>query len=156
MSVYENPVFARWTATTGADGKFRIAGVKTGKILFQITGRRINSLKETRDLTDANDASGQRPGQPLRLPRDPDGAGQVGTVLAKDGSPVPSAAIFVAPAIGQFVIVRDPTEQGGDLRRGEATTAEDGKFPIEGLTLAQHRVVAAAPGFASASRIRSS
>jgi protocatechuate 3,4-dioxygenase beta subunit len=142
-----NPVVARWTARTDKDGVFRMVGVRPGRVLFEISGKHVNPIKEVRELGVANDFSGSKPGARLEFEVQP--AGRItGRVLGRDGQPVSGASIFVAAASGLFVVVRDPGERGGSVTAGETRTDADGRFVVDGITTAAHRVAAWAPGLA--------
>lgn len=137
----------RWRARTGPDGRFRMPGVRSGGIRFEISGRGFTPAQELRELTTANDFSGtNEPGLPLSFKIVPAGRA-AGRVVTVNGDPVARARMFVAPVKDIFVVVRDPAQHGGSAQDGETRTDEKGGFLVDDLTPIPHRAIAEAPGF---------
>jgi Carboxypeptidase regulatory-like domain len=141
------PMPARWKARTDEKGRFRMAGVRSGPIRFDLSGRGFNPAREVRELSEENDFIGGRKGKALEFHVDPAGraAGKVKTIT---GEPVVRARVFVAPMTGIFVNVRDPALHGGSTADGETRTDEKGEFLVDDITPLAHRLVVEAPGFA--------
>src|SRR4029079_7223913 len=135
----------RWKAKTGPDGKFRISGIHSGGIRFQLTGRGVSPKAEMRQLGPENDFAAGRSGRPLEFSVAAAGRA-TGRGVAGDGSPVARARIFGAPARGcvsarardcvasaggMFAPARDPAKHGGSAADGEIRTDEKGAFLVD-------------------------
>jgi protocatechuate 3,4-dioxygenase beta subunit len=139
---------AQWTGRTGRDGRFRLAGVRSGSIVFSLTGRGVTPLAEKRDLAAKHDFSAGRKGEPLEFKVKP--AGRIaGRVVGVDGNGIPRARIFVSPT-GTSLLdsVRDPARHGGSRQDGEIRTDANGAFLVDDIGPAHYKLVGEAPGFA--------
>ena len=140
-------VAPRWKARTDKDGRFKMAGVRSGTVRFEVSGRGFNPVAEARELTPAEDCTGGRPCRKLEFQVNP--AGRIaGKITTPSGEPVARARIYVAPVRGIFTMVRDPGQHGGSIADGEFRSDERGAFLVDDITPGPHRLVVEAPGFA--------
>jgi Carboxypeptidase regulatory-like domain len=140
-------VVPRWKTRTDARGRFRLAGVKSGPVRFEISGRGFSPTHEVRELTEAENFAAGKTGKRLEFRVVP--AGRIaGRVTSAAGEPLVRARIFVAPVKEIFVVVRDPRRHGGTAADGEVRTDATGGFLVDDITGLPHRLVADAPGFA--------
>lgn len=137
----------RWKARTDKNGRFRLPGIRSGPVRFDISGRGFTSFQEVRELTEAENFAAGKTGKPLEFRIVPAGRAS-GRVTSLKGDPVPRARIFVAPMKGIFVMTRDASQHGGSPADGEARSDEKGGYLVDDITNIPHRLVVEATGFA--------
>lgn len=125
-------IVPRYHATTGADGVFRITGIKRGRLRFSLETKGYSAPPDVRELTDAEQSTPERPNR-LEFFMEPSGA-VAGIVTLPDGSPAAGARVWLARNAMLTNSVLPKTETGADAQ---------GRFLLRDLDVGQKYAVVA-------------